>query len=144
MEGTEELEEERYGDRWLHSFSNKPDTDEDAWHMTSRSFPGESCYVAVHPPAVHSAPLVWPCALHPSTSLAGNSKTLGNGLTTSDEPARMICNSQSFMFCPSFILSFIFTFLYPAVEIIFSIAPWTGGLRSNTATRQVKPGNCAW
>jgi len=32
VEGTGELEEEHYNDRWLHSFSNKPDTDEDAWH----------------------------------------------------------------------------------------------------------------
>jgi len=53
--------------------------------QTSRSFPGGSCYLAVHLPAAHSAPWVWPCTPHPSTSLAGNSKTLGNGLMTSDK-----------------------------------------------------------
>ena len=54
--------------------------------QTLRSFPGESCYLAVHPPAAHSAPLLWPRAPHPSTSLADNSKTLGNGLMILDEP----------------------------------------------------------
>lgn len=54
--------------------------------QTLRSFPGGSCYLAVHLPAARSAPLVWPCAPHPSTSLTGNSKTVGNGLMTSDEP----------------------------------------------------------
>lgn len=62
--------------------------------------------------------------------------------------ARMVYNSQSFMICPSFILSFIFTFLCPVAEIIFSTAQWTGGLSSNIAAREgdvwVKPENCSW
>lgn len=149
MEGTEELEEEHYGDRWLCSFSNKPDTDEDAWHGADFKIIPRRVLLPCSLPTAHPAQPAWPHAPHQNTHLAAAKHLVVDQWPWTNLAARMLCSSQSLTFCPSFILSFIFTFLYPVYpEVIFSIAKWIGGLRSNTATRQgdvwVKPENCAW
>lgn len=145
MEGTEELEEEHYGDRWLRSFSNKPDTDEDAWLGADFKITPRRVLLPPSLPTAHPAWPIWPHAPHQNTHLAAAKHLVMDQWPCTSLAAGMLCNSQSLMFCPSF----IFTFLYPVhPEVIFSIAKWIGGWRSNTAARQgdvrVKPENCAW
>lgn len=70
MEGTEELEEEHYGDRRLRSFSNKPDTDEDAWHGADFKIIPRRVLLPGSLPTAHPAPPVWPHAPHQNIHLA--------------------------------------------------------------------------
>lgn len=146
MEGTGELEEEHYGDRSLHSVSNKAHMDKDARCGAAFEIMPRRLLSPGSPPACSwSGPMLLTqvlALLVVARCLVMDQWPLMNWVTG------MSYHSHSFMFCPSFTLNFIFSVLYPVVDIVFSITQWTGGLRSDTATRQsnawVKPEGRAW